>query len=143
MCLILFVASSSHHSHHPHCIGIPLPPVFKFASTISCRFSPCSSLIVLSPTTHARARVIVKSLFLKVCMELPPVGLKLDVRSYLVPGRPPVKFRRNRSPSGTRTVDRSGTVFGLSSDVFRCLKIVLPRRAISLSPPLSHSTQPT
>ena len=95
----------------------------KLASVVSCRFS---SLSVLSPTTHARARGIVKTLFLKVCIKLSPFGLKLYALFYLDIGRSPVKFHRNRSPSGTRTVDRRGTVFGLSSDVFWCFKITLP-----------------
>ena len=120
--LICLSHSSSHHSHHQHCIGIPLPPVFKLASVISCRFSMFSSLTVLSPTTHVRARDIIKTLFLKVCIKLSLIGLKLDMRSYLDIGRPPPKFRCKWSPPGTRTVDRSGTVFGLSSDVFRCFK---------------------
>ena len=59
----------------------------------------------------------------KVRLKLSLIGLRFDVRSYFNIGRPPVEFRRDRSPSGTRTVDRSGTVFGLPSDVCRCFKI--------------------
>ena len=95
-------------------------PFSKLASVVSCRFS---SLSVLSPTALARARGIVRNPVFKVCVKLSLIGLRFDVRSYFNIGRPPVKFRRNRSPSGTRTVDRSGTVFGLPSDVCRCFKI--------------------
>lgn len=53
--------------------------------------------------------------------------MKLDVRSYFDVGRPPSKFRRNRSPFDTRMVDRSGTVIGLLSDVFGVCKLLSGR----------------
>ena len=111
----------------------------KLASVSSCRFS---SLSVLSPTALARARGSVRNPVLKVCVTLSLIGLRLDVRCYFILGRPPVEFRRDRSPSGTRTVDRSGTVFGYSSDVCRCFKNSLPRRPFSLSSPDISSTRP-
>ena len=51
----------------------------KVASVVSCRFT---SLSVLSPTAHARARGIVKSLFLKVCVKLSLIEVKLGTRSH-------------------------------------------------------------
>ena len=53
--------------HHHRIIRIiciasasPLPPVFKLASVVSCRFT---SLSVLSPTAHTRAAATYKSCF--------------------------------------------------------------------------------
>ena len=74
-----------------------------------------------SDRTRTRPRHRQNPVF-KACVKLSLIGLRFDVRSYFNIARPPVEFRRDRSPSGTRTVDHSGTVFGLSSDVSRCFK---------------------
>ena len=112
--IIASFASSALHRH------LRCRQFSNVASVVSCRLT---SLFVPSLTAHARARGTVVTLFFKVCVKLSLIGLRFDVRSYFNIARPPVEFRRDQRPSGTRTVDRSGTVFGLPSDGCRCFKI--------------------
>ena len=56
-------------------------------------------------------------------------GLKVGVQSYFSVGRPPVKFDRVRNPFDSPTVNYSGNIAGLTSDVIGLRK---PCRAASL-----------
>ena len=117
--LILFVVSSSHHAHHQHCIGISVAASFQNLHSLVVAGSRRCPFRARPHSTRPRHR---RNPVFKVRLKLSLIEVKLGTRSRLVIARPPVEFRRDRRPSGTRTVDRSGTVFGYSSDVCRCFK---------------------
>ena len=84
----------SSSAFHPHVFQNLHPFGFR-------RFSPLS---VRSPDTLARARGTSEILFYKWHKKCSRNGVELGERSYYSVGRPPVKFRRIRSPFDRPTV---------------------------------------
>ena len=69
-------------------------------------------------------------------------GLKVGVRPYYSVGRPLVKFHRVRSPFDAPTDNYSGSIAGLSSDVFG-LRKQMPGPLSLFSPSQSRHKPPT
>ena len=66
--------------------------------------------------------------------------MKVGVRCFYVVGRPPVNFRRIRSSFDAPTVNYSGNIVGLTSDVFGLRKIVAGLSLFFLPKPSTQST---
>ena len=105
-CVLHFAMSSS--AFHLHVFQNLHP--FGFS-----RFSPLS---VLSPDTLAHARDMSEILFYKWPEKCSWNGLKVGMRCCYVVSRSPAKFHRIRSPFDAPTDNYSGSIAGLTSDVF-------------------------
>ena len=97
--------------HHPHCIIMFFELAFVPVSSFSL-------LSVLSPDTLARARGMSEIAFYKWPEKCSRNGLKVGVRSYYSVDRPPAKFHRIRSSFDSPADNYSGSIAGLTSDIF-------------------------